>query len=74
MLTFIRLEEVAEFRSCLKVDVAVLGCLSLINLTVSVDGKQHSGGGSSQTGLPQEMTVRPHTPSAPQIQWARYRK
>lgn len=40
MLTFIRLEEVAEFRSCLKVDVAVLGCLPLTNLTVSVDVKQ----------------------------------
>ena len=65
MLTFIRLQEVAEFRSCLKVEVAVLCCLSLINLTVC---------GRSPTGLPQEMTVRSHTPSAPQIQWARYRK
>ena len=31
----------SEFRSCVKVDVAVLGSTSLISLTVSVDLKQH---------------------------------
>ena len=30
-----------ELRSCVKVEVAVLGSPSLIVLTVSVDGKQH---------------------------------
>ena len=31
----------AEFRSCVKVDVAVLGSPSLISLMVSVDVQQH---------------------------------
>ena len=31
----------AEFRSCVKVEVAVLGSPSLIVLTVSVDVRQH---------------------------------
>ena len=31
----------SEFRSCVEVEVAVLGFPSLINLTVSVDVKQH---------------------------------
>ena len=30
-----------EFRSCVKVEVAVLGSLSLISLMVSVDVRQH---------------------------------
>ena len=32
---------ISEFRSCVKVKVAVLGSLSIIVLTVSVDVKQH---------------------------------
>ena len=32
----------AKFRSCVKVEVAVLGSLSLIVLMVSVDVKQHT--------------------------------
>lgn len=32
----------SEFRSCLKVEVAILGSLSLISLMVSVNIKQHS--------------------------------
>jgi len=31
----------SEFRSCVKVEVAVLGSPSLIVLMVSVEGKQH---------------------------------
>ena len=31
----------SEFRSCVKVEVAILGSLSLIVLMVSVDIKQH---------------------------------
>ena len=31
----------AELRSCVKVEVVVLGCPSLISLMVSVDVKQH---------------------------------
>ena len=33
--------EIPELRSCVKVEVAVLGSPSLINLMVSVDVKQH---------------------------------
>ena len=33
--------QTSELRSCVKVEVAVLGSPSLINLVVSVDVKQH---------------------------------
>ena len=56
---------ITELRSCVKVEVAVLGSLSLIVLMVSVDVKQHSTSMNSgavwkwrwTSWVPQSLTV-----------------
>ena len=42
MFTYLLTLTMSDLRSCVKVEVAVLGSPSLIVLTVSVDAKQHT--------------------------------